>query len=65
MHNQRTGETYKANTLDEVHQYAAHISGQGARVPLGNFVNRITKSLGMKRCTSCAKRQVRMNRLFR
>lgn len=62
--NQRTRQTAHAPDMNGVHQYAADVSGQGARVPLGNAVHSAAKAVGLSRCTSCAKRQTWLNRLF-
>jgi len=60
----RSGAQYHAPDMDGVHQAAADLSGQGARVPLGDAVHNATQRLGLSRCTSCAKRQTWLNRLF-
>ena len=62
--NKKTNQEVHAPTMNDVHQYAADVSGQSARVPLGDAVHAVTKRMGLKRCTGCAKRQSLLNRLF-
>ena len=60
----RTNQQYHAPDEIAVHQFAADHSGQGSRVRLGDAVHGLTKRLGLNRCSSCAQRQVKMNRWF-
>lgn len=62
--NTRTGQDFHAPNEAGIHQYAADVSGQHSRVPLGDAVHAVTQRMGLKRCTSCAKRQSWLNRLF-
>lgn len=64
IRNTQTNEEFHTPDMSGVHQFAADVSGRGARVPLGDAVHAVTKRLGMNRCTSCAKRQSWLNRLF-
>ena len=64
IRNANTGEEFHAPDEASIHQFAADASGQRSRVPLGDAVHAVTKRLGMNRCTSCAKRQSFLNRLF-
>jgi hypothetical protein len=64
IRNTQTGEEFHTPDENGIHQYAADVSGQRSRVRLGDAVHKVTKAMGMTRCSSCAKRQTFLNRLF-
>lgn len=49
---------------DEFARYVAEHSRTDAYVPIGDYVARATKALGIEKCTPCARRQALLNRFF-
>lgn len=64
IYDTRTSQQFRASDMNGVHQYAADHSGSDSPLRLGDAVHSVTKSLGMRRCGSCARRQSWLNRLF-
>jgi hypothetical protein len=62
---ERTGARATTPSMAGVQQFAADHSRVSTHVPLGDAVHKLAAGLGFERCTPCAERQARMNRLIR